>query len=123
MTTNWTEIAERFAATQGPAQLLPPPLPEPSEAEIELSTVFKALSMPIRHDIVRRLATESTQFDHPCGWFGFDKPKSSLTSHFRALREAGLIRQRQYGMERRSRIRYEDLEARFPGLLEIIING
>lgn len=79
-----------------------------------------ALSDPLRLRIVQALLLESDAYDHPCGWFGIDRPKSSLTHHFRALREAGLIRQRQYGLERRSRLRHEDLEARFPGLLALV---
>ncbi|MFF0709117.1 ArsR/SmtB family transcription factor [Gordonia sputi] len=100
---------------------LPPALEEPSVDELDLATVFGALSTPLRLEIIRRLITESTDYDHSCGWFGFDKPKSSLTHHFKALRAAGLIRQRQYGLERRSRVRYEDLEQRFPGLLDLIL--
>jgi DNA-binding transcriptional ArsR family regulator len=42
------------------------------------------------------------------------------THHFKALREAGVIRQRRYGLERRSRLRREDLQARFPGLLALV---
>nr|WP_242560426.1 MULTISPECIES: helix-turn-helix domain-containing protein [Pandoraea] len=68
------------------------------------------------------LLLHSDAYDHTCGWFGFDRPKSSLTHHFKALREAGLIRQRQYGLERRSRLRTEDLNARFPGLLALVEN-
>jgi hypothetical protein len=70
--------------------------------------------------IVQTLLLRSEAFDHPCGWFGLQRPKSSLTHHFRALREAGLIRQRQYGLERRSHVRIEDLEDRFPGLLALV---
>jgi DNA-binding transcriptional ArsR family regulator len=79
-----------------------------------------ALSDPLRLTVVQKLLLESGGEDHPCGWFGIDRPKSSLTHHFRALRDAGLIRQRQYGTERRSRVRTEDLDARFPGLLDLI---
>ncbi|MFF4411857.1 ArsR/SmtB family transcription factor [Streptosporangium sp. NPDC001559] len=99
---------------------LPQPLPEPPVGELRLETVLGALSDPLRIRIVRKLLVEREQFDHPCGWFGLDRPKSSLTHHFKALREAGLIRQRQYGLERRSHVRVADLEARFPGLLNLI---
>ncbi|MCK7622589.1 helix-turn-helix domain-containing protein [Streptomyces sp. RS10V-4] len=99
---------------------LPAPLPEPAAADLRLETVFGALSDPLRLFIVRRLLLESEEFDHPCGWFGLDRPKSSLTHHFKALREAGLIRQRQYGLERRSHVRVADLDARFPGLLDLV---
>lgn len=81
-----------------------------------------ALGDPLRLTIVHKLIVESDAYDHPCGWFGFDRPKSSLTHHFKALREAGVIRQRQYGLERRSQLRRDDLEARFPGLLALVEN-
>ncbi|WP_411141245.1 ArsR/SmtB family transcription factor [Streptomyces sp. x-80] len=98
----------------------PAPLAEPDRADLRLETVMGALSDPLRVRIVRTLLLESEAFDHTCGWFGFDRPKSSLTHHFRALRDAGLIRQRQYGLERRSHVRVDDLEARFPGLLALV---
>ncbi|MFJ1902069.1 MULTISPECIES: ArsR/SmtB family transcription factor [unclassified Streptomyces] len=99
---------------------LPAPLPEPAVEDLRLETVLAALSDPLRLTIVRKLLLESEQFDHPCGWFGFDRPKSSLTHHFKALREAGVTRQRQYGLERRSNVRIDDLNARFPGLLGLV---
>ncbi|MEU9201223.1 helix-turn-helix domain-containing protein [Streptomyces sp. NPDC048332] len=99
---------------------LPEPLPEPAAEDLRLETVLAGLSDPLRLTIVRKLLLESNQFDHPCGWFGFDRPKSSLTHHFKALREAGITRQRQYGLERRSHVRIDDLNARFPGLLDLV---
>lgn len=99
---------------------LPPPLPEPVVDELRLEIIMGALADPLRLTIIRKLLLESESYDHTCGWFGFDRPKSSLTHHFKALREAGLIRQRQYGLERRSRVRTEDLDARFPGLLALV---
>jgi DNA-binding transcriptional ArsR family regulator len=99
---------------------LPEPLPEPAADELRLEVVLSALSDPLRLTIVRKLLLESESFDHSCGWFGFDRPKSSLTHHFKALREAGVTRQRQYGLERRSQVRVEDLNARFPGLLDLV---
>ena len=107
------------AQSKDPAEL-PEPLPEPAMADLKLEAVMAALADPLRLTIVRKLMLESETYDHTCGWFGFDRPKSSLTHHFRALRDAGLIRQRQYGLERRSRLRTEDLNKRFPGLLDLI---
>ncbi|WP_435284415.1 ArsR/SmtB family transcription factor [Streptomyces koelreuteriae] len=99
---------------------LPEPLPEPAVEELRLETVLGALSDPLRLTIVRKLLLESEAFDHSCGWFGLDRPKSSLTHHFKALREAGITRQRQYGLERRSHVRVADLDTRFPGLLALV---
>ncbi|QFU88366.1 helix-turn-helix transcriptional regulator [Amycolatopsis sp. YIM 10] len=98
----------------------PPLLPEPAADELRLEVVMGALADPLRMTVARKLLLDSDEFDHPCGWFGFDRPKSSLTHHFKVLREAGVIHQRQYGLERRSRLRREDLERRFPGLLALI---
>lgn len=99
---------------------LPEPLPEPAVEDLRLERVLGALSDPLRLGIVRKLLLESQDFDHSCGWFGLDRPKSSLTHHFKALREAGVTRQRQYGLERRSHVRVDDLNARFPGLLDLV---
>ncbi|MEV0094267.1 ArsR family transcriptional regulator [Streptomyces sp. NPDC050738] len=99
---------------------LPEPLPEPARAELRLETVMGALSDPLRLDIIRKLLLESPESDRSCGWFGIDRPKSTLTHHFKALREAGVTRQRQYGLERRSQVRTDDLNARFPGLLDLV---
>ncbi|MFE0684611.1 ArsR/SmtB family transcription factor [Streptomyces sp. NPDC058961] len=99
---------------------LPAPLAEPAIEELRLETVLGALSDPLRLGIVRKLLLESEDFDHSCGWFGLDRPKSSLTHHFKALREAGITRQRQYGLERRSHVRVDDLNTRFPGLLDLV---
>ncbi|MFI6438765.1 ArsR/SmtB family transcription factor [Streptomyces sp. NPDC050759] len=99
---------------------LPEALPEPAVEELRLETVLGALSDPLRLRIVRKLLLDSERFDHSCGWFGLDRPKSSLTHHFKALREAGITRQRQYGLERRSHVRVDDLNARFPGLLDLV---
>jgi DNA-binding transcriptional ArsR family regulator len=111
--------APAFKALPAPPGL-PEPLPEPVVEELCLETVLGALSDPLRLTIVRKLLLESEQFDHSCGWFGFDRPKSSLTHHFKALREAGVTRQRQYGLERRSHVRVDDLNVRFPGLLDLV---
>jgi len=98
----------------------PAPLAEPAREDIRLEHVMAALSDPLRLTIVQRLLLTSEAFDHTCGWFGFDRPKSSLTHHFKVLREAGVTRQRQYGLERRSQVRIEDLQERFPGLLDTV---
>jgi len=50
-------------------------------------------------------------------------PKSSLSNHFKVLREAGLIRSERHGVEVRNHSRWEEIEARFPGLLPGIINA
>jgi DNA-binding transcriptional ArsR family regulator len=50
-------------------------------------------------------------------------PKSSLSHHFKVLREAGLIRSEQLGVEMRNTSRCAEIEGRFPGLLPAIISA
>lgn len=114
-------LAETYQSPASPDGL-PERLPEPVADEIRLEKVLGVLAEPLRLTIVQRLLTQSVEFDHTCGWFGFDRPKSTLTHHFKALREAGVITQRQYGLERRSRVRVDDLNNRFPGLLDLILD-
>lgn len=114
-------MSEASTPAQGiDERVRPAPLDEPAAGDIRLEAVMAALSEPLRLTIIRKLMLESDDYDHPCGWFGLGRPKSTLTHHFRALRDAGLIRQRQYGPERRSRLRTEDLDERFPGLLQLV---
>jgi DNA-binding transcriptional ArsR family regulator len=50
-------------------------------------------------------------------------PKSSLSNHFKVLRDAGLIRSERHGVEVRNVTRWSEVEERFPGLLSGIINA
>ena len=92
----------------------------PASEEIALEDVFHALSDPFRLEVVRRLATEGEQ---SCQALEGDRPKSSVSHHFRVLREAGLIRTRNEGATRMNALRREDIEERFPGLLSCVLAG
>jgi DNA-binding transcriptional ArsR family regulator len=93
----------------------------PQRAEIELGAVLHALSDPVRLKIVAALATDDGE--HTCGSFEVPVTKSTCTHHFKVLREAGVIRQRQVGTARLNTLRRDDLEARFPGLLQAILQA
>ena len=90
-------------------------LAHPARDELELAAVLHALSDPIRLRIVRGLAEEG---ERSCGSFDVPVTKSTCTHHFKVLREAGVIRQRQEGTARLNTLRRDDLDARFPGLLD-----
>jgi DNA-binding transcriptional ArsR family regulator len=96
-------------------------IPHPARSEIELGAVLHALSDPVRLRIVAALA--EGQGEHTCGSFDVPVTKSTCTHHFKVLREAGVIRQRQEGTARLNTLRQEDLDARFPGLLETILRA
>ncbi|WP_089173649.1 helix-turn-helix domain-containing protein [Bosea sp. AS-1] len=91
----------------------------PALEEIALEDVFHALSDPFRLGVVRQLATEG---EASCQALEGDRPKSSVSHHFRVLREAGLIRTRNEGATRMNALRREDIEGRFPGLLACVLS-
>jgi DNA-binding transcriptional ArsR family regulator len=93
---------------------------EPDRAELELSAVLHALSDPVRLQIVAGL---SDGVEHSCGSIKLPVTKSTCTHHFRVLREAGVIHQRQEGTSRLNSLRSVDLEARFPGLLGTVLRA
>ena len=99
----------------------PTELHHPERDEIELPAVLHALSDPQRLEIVRRLA--GSDEPRPCGAIELDVTKSTMTHHFRVLREAGVIRQKREGTTKLTELRREDLDARFPGLLEAVLSS
>jgi DNA-binding transcriptional ArsR family regulator len=97
------------------------PIAHPCCADLELSSVLHALSDPVRLRIVAELARGEGECT--CGSFELPVTKSTCTHHFKVLREAGVIKQRQQGTTRLNTLRRADLESRFPGLLDTILNA
>jgi DNA-binding transcriptional ArsR family regulator len=93
----------------------------PRRSEIELGEVLHALSDPVRLKIVAALARADGE--RTCASFDVPVTKSTCTHHFRVLREAGVIHQRQDGTARLNTLRRDDLEDRFPGLLATILQA
>ncbi len=96
----------------------------PTREQIELPMVLDCLSDPIRLAIVYQLAQqERVSSELCCGDFYSLAGKSNLAYHFAKLRECGLMQTRVAGTNRFMRLRREDLDARFPGLLDAVINS
>jgi DNA-binding transcriptional ArsR family regulator len=91
----------------------------PAIDEIDLSAVLSALSDPVRLGLVAALAGHDG--DVACGTFGLPVGKSTASWHFRVLREAGVLRQYDEGTRRLNQLRRDDLNARFPGLLDLVL--
>ncbi len=93
----------------------------PSKEDITLAGVLGALADPVRLCIFAKLMKQdgvlSCAEASPCPSI----PKSTLSHHFRILRESGLIRTTKQGVEHRNRVRVDDINARFPGLLNTLI--
>jgi DNA-binding transcriptional ArsR family regulator len=96
-------------------------LEHPDLAEIELPAVLFALSDPARLDLVRELARQGSLSVAQCQERGPDVPKSTFSHHLKTLREAGLIRNEPSGRRRIVTLRRDELERRFPGLLEAVL--
>jgi DNA-binding transcriptional ArsR family regulator len=94
----------------------------PARDEITLAGVLAALADPKRLRIVRSLFAKddcmSCTEAAPCP----DMAKSTLSNHFRILREAGLVRTSKQGVEHRNVLREDDINARFPKLLKTILS-
>jgi len=101
------------------------PLIHPSIDDVTLEGILHALADPVRAAIYADLATRDGAAT--CSAFvnvvDREIPKSTLSQHFRALREAGLIRSERAGVEMRSHTRCKEIEQRFPGLIGSIMNA
>ncbi|MEQ7918689.1 helix-turn-helix domain-containing protein [Xanthomonas sp. WHRI 1810A] len=94
------------------------PFKHPSPSDFALERVLLALSDPVRLEIVRCLAAVA---EASCGELDGGRPKSSMSHHFRVLRDAGLVQTRNVGTTHMNALRSEELEERFPGLLNSIL--
>ncbi|SUD49349.1 Biofilm growth-associated repressor [Nocardia otitidiscaviarum] len=101
---------------------MPAELPHPDTADLELAAVMHALSDPIRLQLVACLACDEGE---NCGDLSqnIELHKSTLSHHYRVLREAGITRTTVVGRTRLIRLRYQDLQARFPGLLSVVFRA
>lgn len=93
-------------------------LPQPAVADLDLAVVLHALGDPVRLELARRLAADE---EVTCAPAGLRVPKSTLSNHWRILREAGITSTTVDGRHRRVRLRSADLEERFPGLLAVVL--
>jgi len=92
-------------------------LDQPELDAIALADVLHALSDPARLEIVRALAGEG---ERQCGSFDLGLTKATRSHHFKVLREAGLTHTRVEGTARYVTLRRDELDARFPGLLDAV---
>jgi len=90
----------------------------PKPDDFLLTSILSALGDPIRLSIVKNLAESG---EKACGTFGLDVPKSTMSRHFRVMREAGLILVKPKATSSLNSLRREEIDSRFPGLLELVL--
>jgi DNA-binding transcriptional ArsR family regulator len=91
----------------------------PPKSALELATIMRTLGDPVRLEIVRLLADGRPR---ACGELStaLELPPSTGSYHLRLLREAGITRTRADGTLRHITLRRDDLEERFPGLVDVL---
>jgi DNA-binding transcriptional ArsR family regulator len=93
------------------------PFNHPALRDISLDNVLHALSDPMRREIIRKLMARASM---SCIGACATLPASTVSFHHKILREAGLIRSEKKGIEVINSLRRQDIETRFPGLLDAI---
>jgi DNA-binding transcriptional ArsR family regulator len=95
----------------------------PDLSEIDLVTVLQALADPVRLEIVRQLAECRDGDGLSCGQIEVPVTKSTASHHLKSLACAGITAEREDGRRKFVRLRRSELEARFPGLVEMLLRA
>jgi DNA-binding transcriptional ArsR family regulator len=91
--------------------------------EVGVLTVLQALSDPVRLDIVRQLAGCSDEYGMTCGSIEIPVTKATGTHHFKILLGAGITTEREEGNRKYIRLRRDELNDRFPGLIDLVLKS
>jgi DNA-binding transcriptional ArsR family regulator len=91
----------------------------PPAAALDLPTIMRTVGDPVRLDIVRLLSEAEPR---TCGELqdSLGLPASTCSYHLRLLREAGVTRTRPVATQREISLRRDELDERFPGLLDLL---
>jgi len=97
---------------------------EPAAADFELPRVLAALADRHRLATVRFVARNGESWcSRVMQDIGLEMSKSTFSHHLRILREAGVFTKRIEGTKSYMCVRKADLDARFPGLIDSIMNA
>ncbi|MGK5550119.1 ArsR/SmtB family transcription factor [Actinomadura kijaniata] len=92
----------------------------PTRDQFRIEAVLEALAHPVRLRIVQRLADGE---ELTCGTVLPDVPRPAASHHWRVLRESGILFARKEGRTILHTLRRQDLDARFPGLLDSVLRA
>jgi DNA-binding transcriptional ArsR family regulator len=101
------------------------PLVHPALDDITVEGILHALSDPTRVEIFSKIADSGCSANCSSFLTVGEKavPKSTLSQHFKVLRDAGLVRSERIGVEMQNTSRCREIETRFPGLLPAIVSA
>jgi DNA-binding transcriptional ArsR family regulator len=95
----------------------------PDLADIDVLTVLQALSDPVRLEMIRQLASCPAQDGLKCGQMRLPVKKAAASHHLKVLYEAGLVTGEKQGVYKIISLRREELDERFPGLLDSVLQA
>jgi DNA-binding transcriptional ArsR family regulator len=95
----------------------------PDLATIDVLTVLQALSDPVRLEIVRQLAENEDGRGLRCHQLRIPVSKSTGSHHLKTLSKAGITVEQAEGTSKFLRLRRDELEQRFPGLLDSVLQA
>ncbi|MCX5449458.1 MULTISPECIES: ArsR/SmtB family transcription factor [Streptomyces] len=90
--------------------------------DVPVLTALSALADPVRMHLIRTLA-EHPDWTLSCSNFDVSVGRAAKSHHFSVLRDAGLVEQRDQGTKRLNRLRREEFDAHFPGLLDLVLRA
>lgn len=93
----------------------------PNIEQVELTDIMYALADPTRLEIIALLAKAGRKLT--CGEIDLNRPKSSMSHHFKILRSAGLVETVIEGTEHMNALRLEEIEQKYPGVLSAVLKA
>ena len=102
------------------------PSPTPLAAEqppADVVSVLQALSDPVRLEIVRQVAAQGEDGELSCGQLEVPVSKSTCSHHLKTLAGAGVTAEREQGTRKYIRLRRDELERSYPGLIDSVLRA
>jgi len=93
----------------------------PTIEQVELTDIMYALADPTRLEIIALLAKAGKKLT--CGEINLNRPKSSMSHHFKILRGAGLVQTLIEGTEHMNSLRLDEIEQKYPGVLSAVLKA
>jgi len=95
----------------------------PDLGAVDVVTVLQALADPVRLEIVRQLAgcERAGPGELSCGQIEIPVGKSTASHHLKTLSAAGVTSEREEGTRKYIRLRRDELDRRFPGLVDSVL--
>jgi len=95
----------------------------PDIATPDVVEVLQALSDPVRLEIVRQVAAQGAEGELSCGQLDLPVSKSTCSHHLKTLACAGVTAEREEGTRKFIRLRRDELERSYPGLIDSVVRA